>query len=168
MTERSRKVLFLSHCLLNQNVMPLGTEKYPGAVKELLDFFAEAEVGIIQMPSVEMHNGEFNSKIRTKEEYDSEDFRKYCRKISREVIIQICRYLKEDYKVLGILGVEFSPIYGVSKIEKRNRAVFGKGIFIEELENEMQRKNIQVPIIAVNINNILSTIQKLNLLLQNS
>lgn len=47
---RSRKVVFLAHCLLNQNAISDGTAVYPAAFRELVQFFLEHQVGIVQLP----------------------------------------------------------------------------------------------------------------------
>ena len=54
-----KKVVFVSHCLLNQNARALGREKYAGAIKDVMDIFTEAGVGIIQIPcpQVEFNGG---------------------------------------------------------------------------------------------------------------
>jgi len=164
-----KKVVFVPHCILNQNVRALGKEKSIGTIKEVVNFFAEAEIGIIQLPCPEVEfDGGLERKFKTKENYNTEIYRKHCKEISLEILKVIKKYLDKEYKVIGILGIEFSPTCGVYRIEDGKKIVPGKGILIEELENEMQRKNFQVPIIAVNLNNVYSTLEKLSLLLKNS
>jgi len=158
-----KKVVFVSHCILNQNVRAVGKEK---SVKEIVKLFAEAEIGIVQLPCPAEFDG-LERDNKAKEAYN-EVYRKHCREISLEILRSIKKYLDKEYKVLGILGIEFSPTCGVYRIEDRNKIVPGKGIFIEELEKEMQKKNFQVPIISVNINNAFSSLEKLSLLLKNS
>ena len=51
---RSRKVVFLAHCLLNQNAISDGTAVYPAAFRELVQFFLEHQVGIVQLPCPEL------------------------------------------------------------------------------------------------------------------
>jgi len=163
-----KKVVFVPHCILNQNVRAVGKEKSNGTVKEIVNFFAEAEVGIVQLPCPEVEfDGGLNRRFKTKEAYN-QVYRKCCREISLKVLKDVKKYLDKDYNVLGILGVEFSPTCGVHRIENGNKIIPGKGILMEELEREMGEENFQVPIISVNINNIFSTLEKLSLLLKNS
>jgi predicted secreted protein len=165
--ERSKKIVFVSHCLLNQNARPVGGEKYAGAVKELLELFAEAGVGIVQIPCPQLEFNEgLNRKSRSKESYDTNGFRVKCQKLSCTIIEKIENYLRKNYNILGILGVELSSTCGVYQIQNGRRNVPGKGIFIEELEKEMQRKNFQVPIIGLNLNNIFSSMEKVQSLLK--
>ena len=164
-----KKVVFVPHCILNQNVRALGKEKSNGTIREVVNFFAEAEIGIVQLPCPEVEfDGGLERKFKTKENYNTEIYREHCKEVSLEILKVIKKYLDKEYKVIGILGIEFSPTCGVYRIEDGKKIVPGKGILIEELESEMQRKNFQVPIISVNLNNVYSTIEKLSLLLKNS
>ena len=164
-----KKVVFVPHCILNQNARAVGKEKSNGTIKEIVNFFAEAEVGIVQLPCPEVEfDGGLNRQLKTKENYNNEVYRKCCREISLKVLKEVREYLDKEYKVVGILGVEFSPTCAVYRIENGKKILPGKGILMEELEKEMQKENFQVPIIAVNLNNIFSTLEKLSLLLKNS
>jgi predicted secreted protein len=163
-----KKIVFVPHCILNQNVRSVGKEKSLGTIKEIVNFFAEAEIGIVQLPCPEVEfDGGLNRQFKTKENYNIV-YREHCREISLKILNTVKKYLEKEYKVLGILGIEFSPTCGVYRIENGKKIVPGKGILIEELEKEMQKKNFQVPIISVNLNNIFSSLEKLNLLLKNS
>ncbi len=51
---RSKRVLFLAHCLLNQNAISDGTAVCPASYRELLRVLLDAEVGILQMPCPEL------------------------------------------------------------------------------------------------------------------
>ena len=51
---RSRKVVFVAHCLLNQNAISDQTAVYPAAFRDVVDFFLERDVGIVQMPCPEL------------------------------------------------------------------------------------------------------------------
>ena len=164
--ERSKKIIFVSHCLLNQNARPMGGEKYPGAVKELLELFAESGVGIIQIPCPQLEFNEGLNRRPKLKESDTNGFRTKCQKLSCNIIEKIENYLRKNYNILGILGVEMSSTCGVYQVQNGKRVVPGKGIFIEELEKEMQRKNFQVPIIGLNLNNIFSSMEKVQSLLK--
>ena len=51
--ERSGRVAFVSHCLLNQNTRYLGGAFRPGAVREVVDPYLRDGIGICQMPCPE-------------------------------------------------------------------------------------------------------------------
>ncbi len=165
--ERSKRVVFVSHCILNQNAKAVGKERSPGMIKELLDIFSESGVGVVQLPCPQIEFGAgIDRKPHTKSAYDTEKYRNHCRRLSRLILNQIERYIKSDYKVLGILGVEFSPSCAVHQLENGNKNVPGKGIFMEEFEEEMRKRKFQIPVIGVNLNNIYSTIEKVQMLLR--
>ena len=165
--ERSKKVIFVSHCLLNQNVRAAGRERFAGSFKDLLELFASAGIGIIQLPCPQMEfNIEgFNRRIKAKPFLETNGYRNHCRKLSSELINQIEKYLRNNYEVIGILGVELSTSCGVHQILNGKKNVPGKGVLIEEIEKEMQKKNFQVPIVGVNLNNIYSSLEKVQSLL---
>ena len=160
-----RKVVFVPHCILNQSVRTQGGD---GSIKEIVKFFAEAEIGIVQLPCPEVEfGGTLERKFVSKENH-CRRYRNLCRKISLNILSEVKRYLEKEYSVLGILGVEFSPTCGVYRIENKKRIVAGKGILTEELERQMKSENFQVPIISVNLSNVFSTLEKLSLLVKNS
>ena len=161
-----RRVVFVSHCLLNQFIRPPEAGRYPLVTKELLSLFAENEIGIIQLPCPAMETNGFVKGVLTKESLDTKNYRGYCQRLSENMLNQIEAYLKRDYNVIGILGVEFSPTCGVHQIENGRKNTPGKGILIEELEKQMQKKNFQVPIIGINLNNVYSSVEKLQSLIK--
>jgi len=52
---RSKNVLFVAHCILNQNSISDGTADYPGYIREILELLVRYDVGIVQMPCPELH-----------------------------------------------------------------------------------------------------------------
>ena len=51
---RSRDVVFVAHCVLNQNSISDGTADFPGMIKEVLDVLRNSDVGVVQMPCPEL------------------------------------------------------------------------------------------------------------------
>ena len=160
-----KRVVFVSHCLLNQAIRSAENGRYPNVTKELLELFAEHEIGIVQLPCPRIESNEFSKKLMTKENGDNKKYRIYCQKLSENMLKQIEMYLKENYGVIGILGVEFSNSCAVHQIKNGGKNSPGKGVLLEELEKSMQRKNFQVPILGINLNNIYTSIEKLQSLI---
>lgn len=160
--ERSKKVIFVSHCLLNQNARAMGTEKYPGAVKDVTDLLTEAGIGIVQLPcpQLEFNGGGINRK-HVPNSADNKSYRKYCKNLSSDILKTIQKYLQNNYKVVGVIGVEMSATCGVHQIDNGKKASPGKGVLIEELEELMHKKNFQVPIMGINLNNLYSSMDKI-------
>lgn len=167
--KRSKKVIFISHCLLNQNSRALGGEKSAGPIKDIMELFSESGIGIIQIPCPQMEfNGGPEWRPKTKDDCDNKTYRTFCHKLSQNLLIQIEKYLSKNYNVLGVLGVELSATCGVHQLENGHKIVPGKGILMEELEELMRKKNFQVPIIGINLNNMYSSLEKLQSLLKYS
>jgi len=164
-----KKILFVSHCILNQTARATGKQRSNGTIKELMELFSESGVGIVQLPCPEIvYNGVTNRKSKSKTANDTKSYRNSCKKLSDSLLLQIKDYLQKDYNVIGVLGVELSPTCAVHQLENGSKNVPGKGIFMEELETAMRKKNFQVPVIGVNLNNLYSSMEKLQNLLQYS
>ena len=151
---RSKRVVFVSHCLLNQNTRATSQERFPGIVKEIMELFLEAGVGVVQIPcpQIEHNGGGIKRKFQPGKVLEGNGYRAECKKMSTSIIKQIEKYLKEDYNVVGIVGVEFSPTCAVHQINNGKKNVPGRGILIEELESKMQKKNLFVFVIFMRRN----------------
>jgi predicted secreted protein len=187
--DRSRRVVFVSHCLLNENTRYLGGAFRPGGVTELIAELDERGIGICQMPCPEQHAWGGVLKRRILIAYGSRGtllfrfrrpllglFIRYTRavyrRLAREVAAQIADYARCGYTVVGIVGVGASPSCGVATtldmgrsfdamagasldvLDRRtvNREVVlaarraGTGLFVEELERRLRRRNLAVPL----------------------
>ena len=51
---RSKRLVLVSHCLLNQNSISDGTADYAGTFTDIINKLVEKNVGIIQMPCPEL------------------------------------------------------------------------------------------------------------------
>lgn len=136
---RSKSLVILCHCVINQNsvVMPLARAKGSFQfVKQLID----EGLGIIQLPCPEFKYLGITRRPMEKEEYDTKEYRRLCRDLAIPTVKDIEEYLKEGYSIKGIVGIEESPTCSIS----------GKrGIFMEELINELEIRNIQLSYVEV-------------------
>jgi len=130
--ERSRKVVFVSHCILNENTRYLGGAFRKGCVDEVVDCLRAMEVGIVQMPCPEREcwggvlrkdivraygsKGTFSYRI-----YDAlldlwiwNIKRKY-RGLAKKVVEEIRDYKDSGFEVIGIVGIDGSPSCGVNQ-----------------------------------------------------
>jgi len=161
---KKEKIIFVSHCILNQYVRK-NLRNNLSSKNEILEVLLDSKIGINQLPCPEI---EFNGKANVEFNTNSKEYKEYCKKLSSKISKTIKKYLKANFDVVGILGVDFSPTCAVYRISDGKRIKFKKGILIEEIEKQMQKENFQVPIFSVNLNNVLPTVEKLNLLLKNS
>jgi uncharacterized protein YbbK (DUF523 family) len=128
--QRSRRVVFVSHCLLNQNVRYLGGASQPGVVTAAVEPFIRDGVGICQMPCPEQAVWGGVTKRVLLRAYGSERtalyrlrgillpaFLAYTRQryrpIARRVAAAIADYVGSGFEVVGVVGVGDSPSCGV-------------------------------------------------------
>ncbi len=155
---RSKKVVFLSQCILNENVRYLGGACRKGCMREIVEQCVVGDLGMVQMPCPEQHawGGVLKKFLR----------------LAGEMAGQIKDYITSGFLVVGIVGIDGSPSCAVSKtlnfhgfdliatvpvesitVEKQNTILRecvkgGRGIFIDELQKELKRRRINVPYLA--------------------
>ncbi len=138
--ERNKKVVFVSHCILNQNsvVPPLARSKgpYRDVVKEIID----CGIGIHQLPCPEYRYLGLSRKPMNKYEYDTEEYRKLCRQISKDTVDIMMEYLDNGYEILGLIGVNSSPTCSIQG---------DRGILMEELLNLMNESEIKLRLLDI-------------------
>lgn len=54
---RSKRVIFVAHCLLNQNSISDGTADYPGVNEAILQTLLKAKVGAVKKQSLKQNPG---------------------------------------------------------------------------------------------------------------
>ena len=127
---RGREVVFVSHCLLNENARYLGGAFHRGAVPEMLELL-DRGVGLYQMPCPEQRAWGGVLKRRMLRAYGLRDsvlypvrgvlFRLFVRhtrfryrRLAGRVARDIEDYSRAGVRVLGVVGVGGSPSCGVS------------------------------------------------------
>jgi predicted secreted protein len=120
--KRSKKIVLVAHCVLNQNSKIDGCAHYSGPIKEMTQLLMSAGCGIVQLPCPElMHlgldRGADSQSARTIESEDTrvarlmfEDAgRLCCRQVAEAAVYQVQEYLKNGFEVGGMLGINGSP-----------------------------------------------------------
>ncbi|RPI76752.1 MAG: DUF523 domain-containing protein [Desulfobacteraceae bacterium] len=159
---RSKTILFVAHCILNQNSISDGTAGFPGSAKHIVDLLLESNIGIVQLPCPELmclglDRGdpagaqrpviEENSRIRAA--LEQKDATTKLRTLVEPVVFQISEYLRYGFDIKGIVGINRSPSCGVETTSRDNQEVAGRGVFMEALRLELEKKNIHLKIIGV-------------------
>lgn len=128
--KRSCRVVFVSHCILNENVRYLGGAGLPGSVDELVDGFQAAGVGICQMPCPEQRAWGGVTKRYLIPMYGSKGTVRYrlrhpltvaflwrtrwvYARLARRIVRDIADYARSGVEVTGVIGVGPSPSCGV-------------------------------------------------------
>ena len=133
---RSKKVVFIAHCLLNQNAISDGTAVCPAAYKGLIELFLNEDVGIIQLPCPELcclgiDRGNVNGaeddvvveNTRIRKEMQSKDTNIKRQRLVDYVMLQIFEYHKYGFKIVGIIGANRSPNCGVDSTSDCNAEI---------------------------------------------
>jgi predicted secreted protein len=129
--ERSRRVVLVSHCLLNENTRYAGGATRPGAVTEVVEELVDAGDGIHQLPCPERLAWGGVLKPRTLAMYGSAGTplhavrrpllivftwwtRLAYRRLARQVARDVVDYQRSGIAVTGFVGIGASPSCGVT------------------------------------------------------
>lgn len=159
---RSKRVVFVAHCLLNQNAISDGTAVYPAAFREIVSLFLDAEIGIVQMPCPEftclgLDRGNIygadspvvveNTRIREEMKKDAPDQK--LNRLADFVVQQILEYRRYGFEVVGIVGANRSPNCGVESTSDRNAEINGMGLFMGKIAQKLTEEKCAVPMIGI-------------------
>jgi predicted secreted protein len=128
--ERGRRVMLVSHCLLNQNTRYAGGATRPGAIAEAVDELVDAGYGIHQLPCPERLAWGGVLKRHSLRLHDSKDgplfpirgvllrvFVWWTRivygRLTRRVVRDVIDYQRSGIDVAGLVGIGASPSCGV-------------------------------------------------------
>ncbi len=177
---RSKELVFVSHCILNQNSISDNTADLPGTFREVVDLLLESDVGIVQMPCPELlclglDRGDPDGadrdivveNTRIRKALKKESSSKKMDLLIDQVAYQIKEYKKYDFSILGIIGVNRSPSCGVETTSKNDKEVTGKGLLIGGLKEKLDEKEIDVEMIGVKTSKVDKSLEKVRKLLEN-
>jgi len=155
---RSGKIVFVSSCLLNTNNKVKGLARYPGMCKEVIDTLYEHGFGVNQMQCPETLYSGISRWWQTKNLYDNVGFRRFCRKLARQIADYMENYEAEGYQTAAILSSDGSPTCGVSvtcyderwggspaELSFEESIIEGTGVYIEELQKEIEDRGLKMP-----------------------
>ncbi|MGI6080906.1 MAG: CD3072 family TudS-related putative desulfidase [Candidatus Avilachnospira sp.] len=115
-----KKILFVSHCILNtaSKVVLYNKDEIEAEEELRLKFLNKAiseGIQIIQLPCPEFTLYGPRRWGHTSNQFDNTFFRKHCKKILTPIIDQLKEYLANEdfFEVLGIVGIDGSPSCGV-------------------------------------------------------
>ncbi|KPL16885.1 MAG: hypothetical protein AMS23_05670 [Bacteroides sp. SM1_62] len=146
---RSGKVIFVAHCVLNQNARIVDAADFPAMHDQLLDYIQKAKVGIIQMTCPETYClglGRFDVRVGLEHPAGMERLLR----LIDDLIFTIQEYLFQGMEVVGIIGKEGSPSCGVNQTwYNESGHGEGQGVFIRELKKKLRNNKLDIPVIGV-------------------
>ncbi len=175
---RSRSVVFVAHCILNQNAISDGTADYPGCVDEILEILRASGAGIVQMPCPELHclgldRGDIRGGSRPVVEENTRIREMLSRRVSAEkirrlaqhVLYEMLEYRKDGFEIKGVVGMNRSPSCGVGTTSRDNQEVAGEGVFIEALRQACDEQGIRVDMVGIKASEIEKAVMTVKTLL---
>lgn len=142
---RSKRVIFISHCILNQNTVVCPLARAKGAYIEIIETIMKNGIGIHQLPCPEYRYLGIKREPLTKEEYETVEYRKLNKNISIDTISIMKEYIENGYEIVGLIGVNESPTCSISNT---------KGILIEEMLELMNKSNLEIKVLDVSVDYI--------------
>jgi predicted secreted protein len=153
--KRSKKVLLVAHCILNQNAKIDACAHYPGAIREVAQILIDSGTGMLQMPCPELlclgldrevepglHPTIESEDTRVAQRMSEEQARTICRKIVDDLVYQLVEYRKNGFELVGVLGINGSPTCGVETTWANDQEMQGAGVFIQMLDEECRKRGI--------------------------
>jgi len=171
--KRSKKLILVAHCLLNQNSISDGTAGFPSQFREIVELLMDHQVGIIQLPCPELiclgldrqaPDGAtrelLSENTRIRGLLETEHRLETLRAKAGEVAAQVEEYGRYGFEVLGLIGIDRSPSCGVETTTKDASEVAGKGIFVAALEEKLRDHGIVLTMIGVKTSRVLESLDK--------
>jgi predicted secreted protein len=123
--KRSRKIVYISRCIMNCNAKFPGCSDVPGVYTEIIHPIAQRGVGIEQMPCLEIMGwgGVNRDKVihgldlNDREAPWIKDYFELCKKEAVKVVDQMEDYINSGFQILGVIYVDDSPTCGLTNTQ---------------------------------------------------
>ena len=89
MDERSKKIVFVSNCILNANNKVAEFARYPGMFTQVVEILDKYGAGLIQMPCPEVLHIGNQRWWHDRNLYNNAGYRRFCRKLAEQTIWRI-------------------------------------------------------------------------------
>ncbi len=178
---RSKRIMVVAHCLLNQNSISDGTADFPSQFRELIELLMANDIGLIQLPCPELTclgldrkdklGGtrpllEENSRIRNL--LSVSDNVEQLRHKVEEVAAHIQEYESYGFQVLGVIGINRSPSCGIETTSKDGCEIDGQGVFMQLLAETLRDREQSIKMIGVKTSQVEDSLQKVKQLIEES
>ena len=136
---KSKKIIIVSHCVLNQNSVVEGWARAKGAYP-IAALLLDEGVGIIQLPCPEMAYKGLGRPPLGYDDYNEPAYKTLCCDLVRPIVMQLKDYLKSGYVLTGIIAIENSPTCAISG---------RRGVLMEVLLPMLVKDRITVPFVEI-------------------
>ena len=155
---RSKRIVFVSSCLMNTNNKVLDLARYGGFSKEFVDILHKYDLGVQQMDCPETLYLGIQRWQHTKNLYDNVGFRRHCRNLAEKEVDYMYSYMQMDYETVAVLCCDGSPTCGCgltswneswggppSDLNYDDAVVEGVGVFVDELQAAIKARGLEMP-----------------------
>jgi predicted secreted protein len=162
--KRSKKIILVAHCILNQNSKLDRCAHYPGAVTNIAHRLVDSGIGIVQLPCPEMlflglDRRADPTAAPAVEQEDTHigrlmsvpDGQAFCRTLAEDVLRQVQDYRAHGFEVVGLLGVNGSPTCGVETNWSEDAEPAGPGVFIRRLQELLAQNALPLPMRGIKV-----------------
>ena len=162
MEDESERVVLVSHCILNQSARARwgggGARRDTGIIRDVLDLLMAEGIGVVQMDCPEFSLFGNPRRPRTKEGYDTPEFREICSQIAGRTCDRIVAFQMTGptgIDVIAVLGMEGSPSCGVERtpriIDDEGVDAPEAGLLMEALMEKMRQMGLETPILGISL-----------------
>jgi len=155
---RSKKIVFVSSCLLNTNNKVLALARYGGFSLDFIKILHKYDLGVQQIDCPETLYLGIPRWYCTKNLYDNVGFRRFCREIAKRNVDYMVCYEQMGYQTVAVLSCNGSPTCGVTltsyseewggapqDLDYSDALVEGSGVLIDEFREEIIERCVKMP-----------------------
>ncbi|WP_338114735.1 CD3072 family TudS-related putative desulfidase [Trichococcus flocculiformis] len=136
---RSKKIIVIAHCCLNQNAVLPAWERARGAYP-FMEVLVQKGYGILQLPCPETLALGICRPPMNYDDYNTTEHRKLCERLCDIPVQMIRRHHEAGDTLVGMIGIQDSP----------NCAISGRrGVFMEILLEQLEKVSLPLPRIEV-------------------
>jgi predicted secreted protein len=152
---RSKKVIFVAHCVLNQNARDSGAADFPAMMRPILDFLAAKDIGVIQLPCPELmalglgRERDARPRRTLRERLETSASHVRLASLIDQVLHQIKEYQAGGFSIVGVLGKNGSPTCGVRARCLPILSGATEGVFIRLLRQRLQAEGVGIDIAGI-------------------
>jgi len=176
---RSKKIILLSHCILNANAKVHSLANYKGCLSELITPLCDEGYGILQLPCPEMLTCGVNRWGMVKEQYETPIYKQQFKNMLLPIINQLIDYKNNGYEISACIGIDGSPNCGINKtcsadwkgeidksfdLEKNLnslKTVNQAGVYMEVFFDLLEKNSIELSFYALDEDNPTASVQNI-------
>lgn len=155
--QRSKKVILVLHCLLNQNARIDGCGYFPGAMGEAAEAVVASGIGVVQMPCPELHCLGLDRSGRLRDGRDigireallEGKGAAACDRLVELVMRDVDEYLQHGFQIVGVIGNDGSPACGVNTAHRLEGEAPGPGAFMMKLREALTARGLDLRFVAL-------------------